>query len=108
MSDYVGEFEEAVMLSVYRLRDNAYSVTVQEDLAGRLEKSASLGMIYTTLKRLENRGFVKSKLGDPTSERGGRPKRLFWLTGAGATALNNAKNRRKLMWNDIKAVEVAG
>ncbi len=107
MSKYIGEFEEAVMLSVYRLCDNAYSVTVQEDLEGRLGKSASLGMIYTTLKRLEDRGFVKSELGDPTSERGGRPKRLFWMTGAGATALNSAKDRRELMWSDIEAVEVA-
>lgn len=107
MSNYVGEFEEAVMLSVYRLSDNAYSVTVQEDLEGRLGKSASLGMIYTTLKRLEDRGFVKSRLGDPTSQRGGRPKRLVWLTGMGATALNNARDRHEAIWNKIGAVEVS-
>lgn len=91
---YLGEFEELVLLAVMRCGDNAYGVTIRQTVSEVAERETALGAIYTTLERLEQKGMVSSRLGEPTAERGGRAKRYFRIEGAGVQALRDAQLRR--------------
>jgi PadR family transcriptional regulator PadR len=90
--DYLGEFEQLILTALMILRENAYGMTIHE----QVEKLAagfrvvSLGACYTTLDRLEQKGYVRSWFGGATEERGGRSKRFFKITGAGELAAKNA------------------
>ncbi len=77
---YLGEFEEIVLLAIMRLRDNAYGVTIWQTVEEVAERPTSIGAIYTTLERLEQKGFVSSWQGEPTAQRGGRAK-TWWSAG---------------------------
>ena len=87
MSDNLGDFEQLVMLAVLRLDDEAYGTSIREELRARAEREVSPGAIFTTLERLESRGLVTSRYGEPTAERGGRSKRFYRLTADGRRAL---------------------
>ena len=89
--DSLGEFEHLVLLAVLRLGTDAYGMRVRKEIDSRTGRDVSIGAVYATLDRLEEKGLVTSKLHDPTPERGGRAKRSFHLTGAGADALNRAR-----------------
>jgi PadR family transcriptional regulator, regulatory protein PadR len=86
--DYLGEFEHIVLLAVLRLDGQGYGVTVRREIAGRTSREVSIGAIYATLDRLEAKGYVQSRTGDPTPERGGRSKRFFRVTAQGVSAVN--------------------
>jgi PadR family transcriptional regulator len=86
--DYLGEFEHIVLLAVLRLGDQAYGVTVRREIEVRTRREVSIGAIYATLDRLEAKGYVQSRSGDPTPERGGRSKRFFQVTPQGVSAVN--------------------
>jgi PadR family transcriptional regulator len=86
--DYLGEFEHIVLLAVLRLGDQAYGVTVRREIEARTRREVSIGAIYATLDRLEAKGYVKSRSGDPTPERGGRSKRFFRVAAQGVSAVN--------------------
>ncbi len=86
--DYLGEFEHIVLLSLLRLNDRAYGVSVRQDIALRTGRDVSVGAMYTTLDRLEAKGYATSRLGEPTTERGGRAKRFFRVTAKGIRAVN--------------------
>ena len=90
MSDNLGDFEQLVMLAVLRLDDEAYGTSIREELKVRAERDVSPGAIFTTLERLESRGLVSSRYGEPTAERGGRSKRFYKLTADGRRALARA------------------
>ena len=75
MADHLGEFEQLVMLALLRLGENAYGVTVHEELARRAGRDVGMGALYTTFDRLEKTGLVSSRLGEPTAVRGGRRER---------------------------------
>lgn len=79
--------EQLVMLAVHRHRGEAYGVVIQEDIKERTGRDHSFGAIYNVLSKLEQKGFVTSREGDPTPERGGRAKRYYALTGQGAHSL---------------------
>lgn len=87
----LGEFEQVVMLAVLRLGNDAYGVPIRQEIATCTDREPSPGAIYTTLERLEDKGLVRSRFGDPTPERGGRAKRYFTLTSRGAQALARAQ-----------------
>ena len=87
----LGEFEHLVMLAVLRLGADAYGMRVRREIAERTGRDVSIGAVYATLDRLAEKGLVVSTLSDPTPERGGRAKRSFQLTGAGADAVNRAR-----------------
>lgn len=89
--DYLGEFEHIVMLALLRLSDQAYGVSVLQEIEKRTGREVSIGAIYATLGRLERKGYVHSRLGDPTPERGGRSKRFFRVTAKGAAAVNRTQ-----------------
>jgi PadR family transcriptional regulator PadR len=86
--DYLGEFEHIVILALLRLADRAYGVTVRQEIEARTSRDVSIGAIYATLDRLEAKGYVKSQLGEPTPERGGRSKRFFQVTAKGMAAVS--------------------
>ena len=86
--DYLGEFEHIIVLALLRLADQAYGVTVRQEIELRTKREVSIGAVYATLDRLEAKGYVKSYLGDPTPERGGRSKRFFRVTAKGMAAVN--------------------
>jgi DNA-binding PadR family transcriptional regulator len=89
--DSLGEFEHLVLLAILRLGTDAYGMRVRREIDERTGRDVSIGAVYATLDRLADKGLVTSHLSDPTPERGGRAKRSFRLTGAGANALNRAR-----------------
>src|ERR1700676_814116 len=95
--DYLGEFEHLVVLGLLRLSDRAYGVTVRQEIETRTGREVSLGAIYATLDRLQAKGYVKSHLGDPTPERGGRSKRFFHVTAKGVAAVNRTHRALRSM-----------
>jgi PadR family transcriptional regulator, regulatory protein PadR len=97
----LGEFEHLVLLAVLRLADDAYGMRVRREIAGRTGRDVTIGAVYATLERLEAKGLVVSRMGEPTSERGGRAKRSFLLTGAGVEALNRAQESLLSMLDGI-------
>lgn len=97
----LGEFEEIVLLTVALLYDDAYSVAVLEEIERRMDRSMNIGSVHRTLQRLEEKGFINSRFGDATTERGGRRKRLFTLSPAGERVLIDARNLRHELWAAI-------
>lgn len=81
--DHLGGFEYMVMLGLMRLGEDAYGVTVRQEIEACTRREVSIGAVYATLDRLEAKGYVKSHLGEPTQERGGRSKRFFRVTQKG-------------------------
>ena len=103
MKGYIGEFEELVLLTIASLGENAYGVAIKEDIEMRADRSISLGALHSTITRLEEKKFIRSWLGEPTQERGGRRKRFFELTHQGKVALNEIKALRDELWKLSKA-----
>src|SRR5215471_11183258 len=100
--EFLGSLEHIVLLAVLRLGDNAYGVTVRREIADRTERDISLGAAYSTLERLERKGYVTSKTGEPTAERGGRAKRYFEITPAGVAAIRVSQAAISRMANGLK------
>src|SRR5690349_23629445 len=102
--DVIGEFEHMVLLAVLRLGDEAYAVTVRDEITRCTGRDVSRGSIYITLDRLETKGYLKSRLADPTPERGGRAKRYYALRPRALDALR--QNRRALvaLWRGLESV----
>ena len=94
----LAEFELLVLLAVLHCGEKAYSVAVHEELERRSRRAASMGAVYVTLERLEAKGFLSSRLGQPTPERGGRAKRYFTPTRAGLGALKQECGVIRRMW----------
>src|SRR6267142_2101848 len=102
--DYLGEFEHIVVLALLRLGDRAYGVTVRQEIEARTSREVSIGAIYATLDRLEAKGYVKSRLGDPTPERGGRSKRFFRVSAKGVKAVNRTHRALQSMTSGLDLV----
>jgi DNA-binding PadR family transcriptional regulator len=103
--DSVGQFEQLVLAAILTLRDDAYGVTVHSKVVELAHpKDVSLGAIYVTLDRLEDKGLVSSRLSDPTPERGGRSKRVYQLEALGERALEESAATAKRVWEGIAAV----
>lgn len=103
MKGYIGEFEELVLLTVASLGDEAYGVSIKADIEKRSDRTISIGALHSTITRLEEKNYLKSWLGEPTQERGGRRKRFFELTQQGKVALHDIKNLRDELWKLSKA-----
>lgn len=101
--DYLGEFEQLVLLAVLQLRSDAYGMTIRRELQERIGRRASLGAIYTTLDRMEAKGFVSSWTGDPTPERGGRAKRFFKIQADGKAALRGSLQAAARMLHGLES-----
>ena len=90
MDPVLGEFEQLVLISIVRLGDDAYGATIRRDIEERTSRRLSISAVYTTLDRLEAKGCVRSRVGEPTPERGGRRRKHFTLQPLGARALKTA------------------
>jgi PadR family transcriptional regulator PadR len=97
----MGEFEQLVMLALLRLGNHAYGVEIREEIEGRTGRDVSYGAVYTTLDRLENKGFVRFELGEPTPERGGRARKYFTVEASGREALRATRRALSVMWEGV-------
>jgi PadR family transcriptional regulator PadR len=97
----LGEFEELVLLAVAVFTPEAYSVVIAEELEQQTTKTVTTGAVHAALQRLENKGLVSSQMGEATSERGGRRKRIFTVTVAGSRILHEVRDVRNSLWNRI-------
>jgi PadR family transcriptional regulator PadR len=86
----LGEFEQLVLMAIVRLEADAYGATIRRDIESRTARRLSISGVYTTLERLEMKGLVRSWIGEPTAERGGRRRKHFAIQAAGASALRSA------------------
>jgi PadR family transcriptional regulator, regulatory protein PadR len=103
MEKNLGELEQLVLLALIRLGADAYGVTVHQEIQQRTGRDMSFATIYTTLGRLENKGFAESFVGDPTPERGGRAKKHFSVTPTGKQALQQSLRALRTMARGLDA-----
>jgi PadR family transcriptional regulator PadR len=89
--DYLGEFEQLVLLAILHAGKDAYAVAICDEIVRRTDRDVSLGAVYATLERLEGKALVTSRLGEATKERGGRPKRFVEVTPQGVRALRESR-----------------
>jgi PadR family transcriptional regulator, regulatory protein PadR len=101
---YLGELEELVLLTVGILYPEAYGVGVMDEIEKQMNRSLNISAVHAVLTRLEEKGFLKSKMSEPTDERGGRRKRIFLLTAAGKRALEEANEMRTQLFNQIPRI----
>lgn len=102
---YLGEFELMVMLALMRLGEESYGVPIARELKAAIGREAALASIYAALGRLERKGLVVSRLGDPTPERGGRAKLYFRVTPQGLREVNRTRNALTRLWKPIPRLE---
>lgn len=101
----LGEFEQVVLLAILRLADDAYGVTIRQEIKEHTGRSTVPGALYTTLDRLEQKGLVASRLGDPTPERGGRAKRYYAVSAAGVAAIERAQRSYQSLLQGLRILE---
>jgi PadR family transcriptional regulator len=97
----LGEFEQIVLLAIIRLGDLAYGVPVRREIEVRTGRSLTVGALYRTLDRLEDKGFITSWFGDPVPERGGRSKRYLRVEAPGLRALRRSRQEMAAMWEGV-------
>lgn len=100
----IGEFEEVILLTVAVLYENAYGISIKQDIENRLNRKVSVGAMRTALSRLEKKGFLKSEFGEATAIRGGKRKRYYRVTPYGKKALEQVMETRKKLWEAIPPV----
>ncbi len=104
--EYLGEFEELVLTMVGILQEEAYGNAIVNEIKVRLGREANLSAVHVTLYRLEDKGFVRSRMGGATQVRGGRRKRIFSMTNAGLAMLKTLKEARIDLWKLIPQLKV--
>jgi DNA-binding PadR family transcriptional regulator len=104
----LGEFEELVLLTIAALVSEAYSVAICDELEKHTGRAAKLGVVHAVLNRLEEKGLVRSELGEATSTRGGKRKRYYTVTHAGKAALTQSKEVRDGLWRIIPGFDLEG
>jgi DNA-binding PadR family transcriptional regulator len=100
----IGEFEELVLLTVGLLHMNAYALSILDELKSQTKRNVTLSSVHKVLIRLEEKGFLKSRIGGATKERGGRNKKLYDLTDLGKSVVNQTRDLRNHMWKAIPEV----
>ena len=98
----LGEFEHVVLLAVLRLGEGAYAVPIVDEIERCTGRSVSRGAVYVTLDRLETKGYLRSALGEPTPERGGRAKRYYTLRRPGLEALRGSRDALVALWRGVE------
>jgi DNA-binding PadR family transcriptional regulator len=100
----IGEFEQMVLLAVLQVREDAYGVTVHEELERHTKRPIARGAVYMTLDRLEKKGLLGSTLSEPTAARGGRAKRCYTLTRTAILALKASRRTLLSLWDGLEPV----
>ena len=106
--EYLGEFEQIVLLAILRLADEAYGVPIRLEIERRTGRALTVGALYRTLDRLQDKGYVSSAFSDPTPERGGRSKRYFTVRPAGLRALRASREALTAMWEGLEPLVQRG
>ena len=105
--DTLGEFEQLVLLSILQLAaagdDEVYGVPIVDEIERRTSRAVSRVAVYIALRRLEHRGLVKTWMGDPTAERGGKARRCVKVTRTGLQALRDSRHALEQMWRGLDA-----
>jgi PadR family transcriptional regulator, regulatory protein PadR len=99
----LGEFEHVVLLSILRLGDDAYAVSIRDEIARCTGRDVSRGSVYITLDRLETKGYLRSRLADATAERGGRAKRYYALRPRAVEALKESRRALVALWRGLES-----
>jgi DNA-binding PadR family transcriptional regulator len=109
MDARLGEFEQLLLFALLRVGDDAYGVTLRQEIESRTSRTVSAGAVYTAMERLESRGFVSSVVGEPTPQRGGKRKKYYRLEKAGAKALSRSYSSLNAMARGVapKLVQAA-
>jgi len=102
MSDFLGEFEQMVLLSSMRLGEEAFGLAIMDELERTAKRRPSSGALYTTLDRLERKGLIESSPGDSSSARGGRPRRYIRVTAEGRIMLARSRARLLALWDGLE------
>lgn len=97
----LGEFEELILLTVASLGEEAYAVTVKDEVKVIAERTVNISAVHSALYRLEDKGFLTSEFGGATQKRGGKQKRYFKVTNAGFEVLRSVKEVREQLWRNI-------
>lgn len=101
MHDFLGEFEHMVLLTILALDNDVYGVPIREHLEERVGRNVARGALYTTLQRMERKGYIESRMGAPSPQRGGRPKRFWSVSAAGIRAIQASREAMKRRWEDV-------
>src|SRR6516162_8059804 len=104
-TSYPGEFELLVMLTIIRLGDCAYGVPISREIEQQTGREVAFGTVYATLERLQEKGFVRSSLGESTPERGGRAKRYFRVTATGLRTVQETRQILIRLWRGLPELE---
>ena len=102
MADFLGAFEQAVLLAVWRLAEAAYGREILRGVQSALDREVAAGAVYATLDRLEQKALIASRLAEGTPVRGGRVRRYYRVTAGGVKALNESKAALEQMWRGAK------
>ncbi len=106
--EYLGEFEELVLTMVGILQEDAYGNAIVTEIKERIGRDVNLSAVHVTLYRLEDKGYVRSRMGGATNARGGRRKRIFQVTNAGLSMLRSMKEARMALWKLIPQLKIVG
>jgi DNA-binding PadR family transcriptional regulator len=104
--EYLGEFEELILTMVAALQDDAYGAAISDEIETKFNRGINLSAVHVTLYRLEDKGYIKSRMGGGTKERGGRRKRIFTITSAGMAMLRAMKETRIELWKMVPQLNV--
>ena len=100
--EFFGEFEQVVLLALARLGDRAYGMAVHREIEERTGRDVAIGSVYRALDRLQRKGHVSSRLGEPTPERGGRAKRFYSIESPGIWALRKSRKMFARLWEGLQ------
>jgi DNA-binding PadR family transcriptional regulator len=103
-AEHIGEFEQLVLLALLRLGRDAYGATIRDEIEARGGRAASISAVYTTLERLEAKGLVRSRIGAPTPQRGGKRKRHYELLAPGVRALRQSHETIRRMTDGLEGI----
>ena len=106
--EHLGEFEQIVLLAILRLGQEAYGVPIRLEIERRTGRAVTVGALYRTLDRLEDKGYISSAFSDPTPERGGRSKRYFTVRARGLRTLRASRQALSAMWDGLEPLILGG
>jgi PadR family transcriptional regulator PadR len=103
---FISRSEEFLLLAVWRLKENAYGVTIRNQIEQAIGKTWAYGALFVMLRRLEKKGYLTSRFADPSPQRGGKSKRIFRLSPLGAKALKEVRKAQNSVWSGIDELSV--
>lgn len=104
--DYLGEFEELVLLITALMKNKAYGLAICDEIKSQTDRNVTIGAVHATVARLEKKGYVETYMSESTKERGGRRKRMVRVTAAGRDALVKARDAKVRLWTQIPTLSI--